>query len=147
MMISRHHTWWRQTMTPCWTTTLPWTWPTTMGPCPPGQCKYQDCQHHHLSPHCYRQTPPGSVLAIRSPLPADHLVQGSPMSERSSGDGGSDGDTGHYATVGRRVRGEVRGEAIYSSMRRPGGESDYDPYASIRIRRGQEETNYESPAV
>ena len=62
------------------------------------------------------------------------------MSERSSGDGGSDGDTGHYATVGRRVR----GEAIYSSMRRPGGESDYDPYASIRIRRGQEETNYES---
>jgi len=62
------------------------------------------------------------------------------MSERSSGDGGSDGDTGHYATVGRRVR----GEAIYSSMRRPDGESDYDPYASIRIQRGHEETNYES---
>ena len=62
------------------------------------------------------------------------------MSERSSGDGGSDGEAGHYATVGRRIR----SEAIYSSMRRPDGESDNDPYASIRLKREPDETNYES---
>lgn len=79
-------------------------------------------------------TPPGSVLP-------DHLrIEGSPLSERSSGDGGSDGEAGHYATVGRRMR----SEAIYSSMRRPDGESDNDPYASIRLKREPDETNYES---
>lgn len=62
------------------------------------------------------------------------------MSERSSGDGGSDKETGHYATVGRRMR----CEEIYSSMRRPDGKSDYDPYSSIRLRREPDEVNYES---
>merc|ERR1719471_818975 len=59
------------------------------------------------------------------------------MSERSSGDGGSDGEAGHYATVGRRMR----NEGVYSSLRRPdgGNTSEYDPYASIReTRRGSE---------
>ena len=67
-----------------------------------------------------RPSPPGSI------------------SERSSGDGGSDCEAAHYATVGRRVR----SEAIYSSMRRPDGEADYDPYSSIRSTR--EEVLYET---
>jgi len=86
------------------------------------------------------RSPPGSVLGIRSPLPetpgihqARSCDNKSPLSERSSGDGGSDRETcGHYATVGRLRK---RSEEIYSSMRRPDGESDDDPYSSIRVRR------------
>ena len=36
--------------------------------------------------------------------------------------------------MGRRLR----SEAIYSSMRRPDGEPDYDPYSSIRSTRGEQ---------
>ena len=44
----------------------------------------------------------------------------SPISERSSGDGGSDtGATGHYATV------KVKG-CIYGSLRIPDGESEHE---------------------
>ena len=52
------------------------------------------------------------------------------MSERSSGDGGSEGGCGHYATVSRRIR----GEGIYSSLKKPYEGSEYDPYSSIRSR-------------
>jgi len=52
-------------------------------------------------------SPPGSVLGD------------SPSSVRSAGDGGS----GHYATVGPS---RLRGEALYSSLRRPDGQSDYE---------------------
>ena len=121
-------------MTPCLTITPLLAWCTGTAPSQHGQCKYQDCYQHHLSSHSFSPTPPGSVLP-------DHLrIEGSPLSERSSGDGGSDGEAGHYATVGRRMR----SEAIYSSMRRPDGESDNDPYASIRLKREPDETNYES---
>ena len=87
----------------------------------------------------YSRLNPGSVLAIRSPLSDLHIMKGSPMSERSSGDGGSDnGETGHYATVGRKMR----IEGLYSSPRRPDGgnitdNGEYDPYSSIH-RRGSE---------
>jgi len=88
-------------------------------------------------------TPPGSVLGIRSPplgpsyyhmRLAGTVLAGdrSPMSERSSGDGGSDMEgigVSHYATIGRRKR----NDDIYSSMRRPDGESDDDPYAPLKL--------------
>jgi len=98
------------------------------------------------------RSPPGSVLGIRSPLPdtpgihqARSCDNKSPLSERSSGDGGSDRETcGHYATVGRLRK---RSEDIYSSMRRPDGESDDDPYSSIRVRRDSgDSVRRESPS-
>ena len=81
-----------------------------------GVIVYDDLRHPHLV-----ETDPGSILAIRSPVTME-------SEERSSGDGGSD-KGGHYdklvagpqyATVGRRLR----TEDIYTSLRRPDGESD-----------------------
>ena len=94
-----------------------------------GVVVYDDLHHPHLD-----ETDPGSILAIRSPGPPSSLAREkdrlSLSEERSSGDGGSDkGGQYHYdkplpgpqyATVGRRVR----AEDIYTSLRRPDGESD-----------------------
>merc|ERR1719219_2007120 len=91
-----------------------------------GVIVYDDLHHPHLV-----ETDPGSILAIRSPGPSSLAREKDRLSlseERSSGDGGSD-KGGHYdklvpgpqyATVGRRVR----TEDIYTSLRRPDGESD-----------------------
>jgi len=117
--------------------------------------------HHHLSEQPYSPTPTGSVVGVRSPHPADSRGDRSPRSERECGDGGSDKemghyaavnqwvgdseggsdmDSGHYATVGRRMR----LDGIYSSMRRPDGESEDDPYSSVMVRRELDEAHSDS---
>ena len=109
-----------------------------------GVIVYDDLHHPHLV-----ETDPGSILAIRSPGPPSSLAREkdrlSLSEERSSGDGGSD-KGGHYdklvpgpqyATVGRRVR----TEDIYTSLRRPDGESDESEeqfYESINKAREEE---------
>ena len=103
------------------------------------------------------ETDPGSILAIRSPVASSTLAREkdrlSLSEERSSGDGGSD-QGGHYdkllpgpqyATVGRRAR----TEDIYTSLRRPDGESDESEeqfYESINKNREDRDRSLSSEA-
>jgi len=108
--------------------------------------------HHHLPAQLYSQTPPVSVVGVggdRSPRCERECGDGGSDKEghyaalgRWTGfsEGGSDTDSGHYATVGRRVR----SDEIYSSMRKPDGESDDDPYSSVMIIREPEEIHSDS---
>ena len=113
-----------------------------------GVVVYDDLHHPHLV-----ETDPGSILAIRSPGQHREKDRLSLSEERSSGDGGSE-KGGHYdklvpgpqyATVGRRVR----TEDIYTSLRRPDGESDESEeqfYESINKNREERDRSLSSEA-